>query len=406
MSGVVAALSIAVVAALFGHNLNSFRRSLVEFRSGSIAHEVKFQFLDRLKDLNNSPLLLSFSVSLCLIALALFIIHTSIRRTPVSRAFLSRLLPAAFVAFTLLVPAGPWALYFIYLAPLTATLLTAAPSQEAKISWKSLFSVACVVGALLLRAVNQPMAESTFLVVALSGLIGLVGLAFSKELLPALTAAFLLGASLIMVAPALESISPGTARSLSEHCNRSPSPGRLLDLHQSCLYTWATTDGSQWGDWVNEAVSVSRASEGAYSPVSFSMQRLMGRGQDCGFISKLLGGSPVTLLHDVERAHVAHAYVLLSPCTDPPSAGPNLEQVSDVIHGRSHDMNYYRRVLASILEHREPTAEMRCLYENRISSETIPIDAVVSIDEPNCVVFTEPFPQLNPLNVTWLQFTQ
>jgi hypothetical protein len=406
MSGVVVAFSIAVVTALFGHNLGSFRRSLVEFRSGSLAHEVNFQLFDRMKDLNNSPLLLSFSVSLCLIALAMFFIQTSIRRMPVSLEYLGHLLPAAFVAFTLLVPAGPWALYFIYLAPLTATLLTAAPFQEAKVSWKSLFSVACVVGALLLRAINQPMAESTFLVVALSGLIGLIGLAFSKELMSALTAAFLLGASLITVAPILESISPSTARSLSEYCNRSPSPGRLLDMHQACLYTWATTDGSQWGDWVNEAVSVSRASEGAYSPVSFSMQRLMGRGEDCGFVSKLLGGHPTAPKHDVKYAHVAHAYVLLSPCTDPPNTGPNLEAVSEVIHGRSHDMNYYRRVLAAILEHREPTAEMRCLNKDRVSSKLIPIDVVVRIDEPNCVVFTEPFTQLNPVNVTWLQFGQ
>jgi hypothetical protein len=132
----------------------------------------------------------------------------------------------------------------------------------------------------------------------------------------------------------------------------------------------------------------------------------MGRGEDCGFVSKLLGGHPTAPKHDVKYAHVAHAYVLLSPCTDPPNTGPNLEAVSEVIHGRSHDMNYYRRVLAAILEHREPTAEMRCLNKDRVSSKLIPIDVVVRIDEPNCVVFTEPFTQLNPVNVTWLQFGQ
>jgi hypothetical protein len=266
--------------------------------------------------------------------------------------------------------------------------------------------MASVVGALLLRAVNEPLAESTILVISLAGFILLVTLLFSKVLLPAMTTAFLLGTSLITAAPLLESISPVAARGLSEHCNRSPSPGQFLDFHQACFYTWATTDGSQWGDWVNEAISVSRASSGAYRPVSFSMQRLFGRGEDCGFVSKLLHGRQVALGIDVSHAYVAHAYGLLSPCTPPPDADPNLEALSEVIHGRSHDMNYYGRVLASILEHREPTAELLCLFEREITSRKIAIDVVVRIDEPNCLVLVRPFAQLDPSIVNWSQYSQ
>lgn len=406
VGGVAIALATAALSTLFGHNLGSFRRSMAEFRANSIAHEANFQLIERLKDLNNSTLLLSFLVSLFLASIVFVAVCLLTRKTTLSRKFLDRLLPAILVAATLLVPAGPWALYFGYLAPLAATLLTAFPYCATKSSLRIVLSVASAVCALLLRAVNQPLAESTILVVSLAGFVLLIGLLVSEEFLPAATTAFLLGASLIAAAPILESISPRTASNLSERCNRSPSPGQLVDLHQACFYTWATTDGSQWGDWVNEAISVSRASGGAYLPVSFSMQRLLGQGEDCGFVSKLLHGRQFTPEIDASNAQIAHAYGLLSPCTPPPDAGPNLEALSGVIHGRSHDMNYYGRVLASILEHRDPTAELLCLSKRGVTSSSIAIDVVVRIDEPNCLVLVRPFAQLDPVSIKWSQYSQ
>jgi hypothetical protein len=401
LGSVSVALSVVIVASLFGHNLGSFRRSLVEFRSGSVAHEVNFQLFERLRDLNNSPLLLSLSVSLCLAAILALATKVFATRVRSSRVFLVRLAPAVVIAAALLVPSGPWALYFVYLGPLTGALL-AAVTSEARVSlWKSLLATACVVGALFLRTVNQPLAESTVLAIGLSAFLALVGLTISRQMLPALTAVFVIGAVLIAAAPILESVSHATARNLSEDCNRSPSPGLLLDLHQACLYTWATTDGAQWGDWVNEAITVSRASEGAYKPVSFSPQRLAGSGSDCGFISQLLSESAISSVIGTDTAHIAHAYVLLSPCTRTPDAVPNLEPMSGLIHGRSHDMNYFWRVLASILQNKYSTAESRCLTRTGVVRGAISIESVVSVDEPNCVVSLDPYPQIVPTSVWW-----
>jgi hypothetical protein len=402
----VVASALAVSSALFGQNAGSFFRSIEYFGSKSTAHEVNFQLLGRLKDLNNATLLFNLSVALCLAAIGLFIFSTSVSKTTMSSSFGGRLLLSVVVSSALVIPAGPWALYFVYLAPLTAVLLSGV-SLKRNDSFPRLVSSAAVAAlALFVRAFNQPLAESVFLAIGITGGLLLVALLLGRNLIPMLSCTFFIGIFLIIAAPVFETVAPVAAKNLSERCNRSPSPGLLTDLHLDCLYTWSTTDGSQWGDWVNEAIIVSRASGGAYKPVNLSLGRFIGLGRGCGYLTDVRLSSETLSSSIGGTAHIAHAYVLLSPCTKRPRAEPNLEEVSAVIHGRSSDMNFYNRVLASILEHNGMSADMLCLSRDGVTETTIPIEAVVTIDEPNCVVLTSPFRQVLPDSIQWSEYSR
>jgi len=59
-------------------------------------------------------------------------------------------------------------------------------------------------------------------------------------------------------------------------------------------------------------------------------------------------------------------------------------------------MTFFGRVLASLLEHRRHSADVFCLTSQGVRHEVRAVAELVTFNEANCLIYTEPFESVTP----------
>jgi len=368
---VVSAGAVAVIATMFGHNTTSFRYALERFDANSPNHDTSgLPIIARFSHLNGGgisfPMLFRFSLALCLGVVVWWVVMILVHRSRMSRVYGTRVAISLVVSLALLLPGGPWGVYFAYIAPLTVVLLAGfGRAAGFAVVPRLLLSVLLMLWGLVLFGLGEGLYESVFLATLLSAALVLVSLWVWRDVVVGLSVVLVVGCVLFMF----------------------PS---VVGRFQDPPLLSANSQGFLGG-------VVSLESGGAFRVVSLAPGRLLGFGPDCGFVSQVVDESDyLTVTRAWRTGHVAHGYGLLSPCTWPPARSSNMEGVARVIHHREVDMTFFGRVLASLLEHRRHSADVFCLTSQGVRHEVRAVAELVTFNEANCLIYTEPFESVTP----------
>jgi len=368
---VVSAGAVAVIATMFGHNTTSFLHALERFDANSPAHDTTgLPLLPRLEDLQHFPLLFRFILPLSLGSLFVYLVLSLKARTRCNYRNTLRIVVAATLAVGVMIPSGPWGVYFAYLAPLAAiTLNSLISTRVSRRLSRITLSGALMIVALVGVAASQSISYRFLMAPVIAGICVGMALIIFRPATVSLTGVFVLGVVLMLL------------------------PGRVNEW-------FATTPALAKASLLNGPIE--SATGYSFQETMITPGRVLGYGPDCGFISQIVQQSGSLMDGDAARSgHLAYRYGLHSPCTPPPRRPANQEGVARIVHNATMDMLFFGRALVSILEHRYHKADVICLSAQGVVANKEFIGRLAVIDPPNCVILTHPFDLLRPASVVW-----
>lgn len=359
---------LAVIGGIFGHNLESFLEARASLQINSPRHSLSLDLRPRLEDLSYSNFLFRLSLPLVIASLTLLLAMLVSRRLRISGITSIRLIVTLLMSLSIVMPAGPWGIYFFYLAPLAIVSTVALPATTGSMATRVLSSM-FLLGALTFVGLSRDLNYRFLLApIVASVLIG-VALLISRPLSLGIVVTLLVGVGL---------------NHLPHRVNERFSDVPLLNKPSSLTGPIETQ------------------SEFMFQETEISVGRILGFGPRCGFISLMLHESKsLASVRSPRVAHVAHRYGLLSPCTKPPNNSPNLEGVAEIVHNEAIDMLFFRRVLTSFLENNSRDVSVFCLSASGVDESRVDVGTALRLNRPNCLIRTEQFPMVQPASTSW-----